>query len=192
MKPTSQFLPKRQSVIYAITERMIRETGTNRRCFGMEVADRYLRMTAEDDQEVPFRITRGGNGDADKKHNGQILGRYLDGVVKTLPADLEDAWVLSLPEPYRAECERELGRRRGVLPVLLAQIDESNDTAGVGRLVQEFGELITAISPALADGVVDEKDLPHMVRILDEADDVLMAVIALRKRFAGLKEGAPA
>ncbi len=192
MKPTSQFLPKRQSVIYAITERMIRESGTNRRCFGMEVADRYLRMTAEDDQEVPFRITRGGNGDADKKHNGQILGRYLDGVVKTLPADLEDAWVLSLPEPYRAECERELGRRRGVLPVLLAQIDESNDTAGVGRLVQEFGELITAISPALADGVVDEKDLPHMVRILDEADDVLMAVIALRKRFAGLKEGAPA
>lgn len=192
MKPTSQFLPKRQSVIFAITERMIRETGTNRRCFGMEVADRYLSMTAEDDQEVPFRITRGGNGDADKKHNGQILGRYLDGVVKTLPADLEDAWVLSLPEPYRAECERELGRRRGVLPVLLAQIDESNDTAGVGRLVQEFGELITAISPALADGVVDEKDLPHMVRILDEADDVLMAVIALRKRFAGLKEGAPA
>lgn len=192
MKPTSQFLPKRQSVIYAITERMIRETGTNRRCFGMEIADRYLAMTAEDDQEVAFRITRGGNGDADKKHNGQILGRYLDGVVKTLPADLEDAWVLSLPEPYRAECERELGRRRGVLPVLLAQIDESNDTAGVGRLVQEFGELITAISPALADGVVDEKDLPHMVRILDEADDVLMAVIALRKRFAGLKEGAPA
>lgn len=190
MKPATHFLPKRQSVLYAITERMLRETGTNRRCFGMEVADRYLQLTAEDDQEVPFRITRGGDGDADKKHNGKILGRYLDGVVKTLPADLEDAWVLSLPDVYRSECERELGRRRGILPIPMPHLDESNDVAGIGRVMSEMGDLVTSLGPALADGVIDEKDLPHVRKILNEADDVLVAVITLRKRFAAISGSA--
>jgi hypothetical protein len=186
MKQATHFLPKRQSVIYAHTERMIRETGTNRRSFAMEVADRYLQLVAEDDREVPFRITLGGDLDADKKHNGQILGRYLDAVVKTLPADLEDAWVMSLPDTYRAECERDLGRRRGILPISIPQIEDSNDTAGVGRLMGEFGDLVTSLSPALSDGVIDEKDLPHVAKILNEADDVMVAVLTLRKRFSAL------
>ncbi|MBH1529905.1 hypothetical protein I5T99_12660 [Stenotrophomonas maltophilia] len=181
MKPKPHFLPKRQTVIYGFTEQMLRDTGSNRRSFAMAVADTYLSLLGEDDREVPFRITLGGDGDADKKHNGQILGRYLDGVVKTLPADLEDAWVMSLPEPYRSNCERELCRRRGVLPVRLDAVGEANQVAGIGELMSDFGDLITAVGPALADGVIDEKDRPHATRIVAETDDFLIRLIALRK-----------
>ncbi len=181
MKHATHFLPKRQTVIYAFTEQMLRDTGSNRRSFAMAVADMYLNRLAEDDREVPFRITRGGDCDADKKHNGQILGRYLDGVVKTLPSNLEDAWVLSLPEPYRSNCERELGRRRGFLPIRLDAIEESCDTAGVGQLMTDFGELVAALSPAVADGVIDEKDRPYARRIINGTDDMLISLVTFRK-----------
>ena len=181
MKPANHFLPKRQTVIYGFTEQMLRDTGSNRRSFAMAVADLYLQLVAEDDREVPFRVTRGGDGDADKKHNGQILGRYLDGVVKTLPANLEDAWVMSLPDPYRSNCERELARRRGVLPIRLDAIDSARDTVGVGQLMSDFGDLVAAISPAVADGVIDEKDRPHARRIVNETDDMLIRLVTFRK-----------
>lgn len=193
MKHTPHFLPKRQDVIYGFTQQMLRETGLNRRSFAMAVADLYLQRVAEDDREVPFRITLGGDGDADKKHNGQILGRYLDGVVKTLPADLEDAWVLSLPESYRHNCERELARRRGILPIRIDAIDTAADTVGFGRLIKDFGDLCAAISPAVADGVIDEKDRPHGHKIINESDDMVISALTFRKaviRAMGLEQVA--
>lgn len=195
MKPKPHFLPKRQTVIYGFTEQMLRDTGTNRRSFAMVVADQYLSMYAQDDREVPFRITLGGegDGDADKKHNGQILGRYLDGVVKTLPADLEDAWVMSLPEPYRGNCERALGRRRGILPIRMDAIETSADTVGVGQLMKDFGDLCAAVSPAVADGVIDEKDRPHGQKIINETDDLVISALTFRKaviRAMGLEQKA--
>lgn len=181
MKHATHFLPKRQTVIYAFTEQMLRDTGSNRRSFAMAVADLYLQRVAEDDREVPFRITRGGDSDADKKHNGQILGRYLDGVVKTLPANLEEAWVMSLPEPYLSNCERELARRRGLLPIRIDAIDTAADTAGFGQLCREFGDLCAAISPAVADGVIDERDRPHAQKIANGTDDMIIALLTFRK-----------
>lgn len=183
MKPKPHFLPKRQTVIYGFTEQMLRDTGTNRRSFAMVVADQYLSMYAQDDREVPFRITLGGegDGDADKKHNGQILGRYLDGVVKTLPADLEDAWVMSLPEPYRSNCERELCRRRGVLPIRLDALEASAQTVGIGQMMSDFGDLVSAMTPAMADGVIDEKDRPYVRRIVKETDDMVIGLLTFRK-----------
>ena len=134
-----------------------------------------------------------GDGDADKKHNGQILGRYLDGVVKTLPSDLEDAWVMSLPEPYRSNCERALGRRRGILPIRMDAIETSADTVGVGQLMKDFGDLCAAVSPAVADGVIDEKDRPHGQKIINETDDLVISALTFRKaviRAMGLEQKA--
>lgn len=185
MKREPQFLPPRQCVIYEYTRRMIRETGTNLRSFAMEIADRYLQITAEDDRGLPFRVTRGGNLEADKKHNGQILGRYLDGNVKAMPADLEDAWVLSLPEPYRSDCERDLARRRGHLCVRLETGDDSA-VSGVAQISTEFGELLGAIAPALADGRINEADRVHALQILNKSDDLISAVLSVRRSITAL------
>lgn len=190
MKRTPQILPPRQAVVFDHTLRMLRAGLTNQRSFAMEVADRYLDMTAEDERDVPFRITRGGDGDADKKHNGQILGRYLDGKVKSMPANLEDAWVLSLPEPYRSECERDLARRRGMLAVPMPT-DDGLQVVSVATLFQEYGELVAAIAPAVADGKFGPEDRPHAHKIEVKGDDVIAAVIGMRRAMRqGIEGGA--
>lgn len=186
MKPVRQFLPPRQSVIYGYTRRMLDETATNANSFAMEVAERYLARVAPDQRQVKFRLGEGDDLLSAMRNNGQILRRYMDGTLKVLPADLEEAWVLALPDPYRSECERELGRRRTFYPVRVLESAAGAEAAGMAQLATEVGQLFEALSHALADGRVDEQDLPHVGRILDETDDVIAAVLAIRRRFQSL------
>ncbi len=179
MKPGTQFLPRRQSIIYAVTERMLRETGSNRRSFAMSVAEKYLQITPEDDRTHAFRITSGGKAEDDKKHNGQILGRYLDGTLKVLPADLEDAWVLALPEPYRSDCERDLAIRRGLLAIAMPEGGFS--VASVTEVFGEYAQLVQALAPALADGRLGPEDRKHAAGIKREGHDVIAAILGLMR-----------
>lgn len=190
MKRDRHFLPPRQAVLYGYTRRMLDETAQNANSFAMEVAQRYLEHVAPDVRTVPFKT---GEGDALIKAmaaNGQTLRRYMDGTVKTLPADLEDAWVMSLPEPYRNDCERDLGRRRGMLPVRMP-VDDGVQVASVSRLMEEFGHLMAALAPALADGVINEADRPFAHRILDEGDDMVCAALALMREVRAILPREP-
>ena len=184
MKPARHFLPPLQVVIYGYTRRVFDETAMNAQSFAMALAERYLGMTAPDVRSVPFRL--GDDLAADMRHNGQILRRYMDGTVKVLPADLIDAWVLSLPEPFRGECERDLARRRGLLPVRMAVADGTSRAIGLADLAAEFAQLIEAIAPALADGNIDMTDLPFARRILDESDDLISAVLTVRRQVQAI------
>lgn len=192
MKLGRQFLPSRQQVIYGYTHRLLNETAMNANSFAMQVAENYFAMTAphmHDKKAVPLRMGQGDDLADALKANGQALRRYMDGTVKTLPADLEDAWVLSLPEPYRSDCERDLAARRGLLPIRLALIAADADTAGIGNLMTEFGSLVSALTPATADGVIDERDRPHARRVIDGCNDVVIAALTIQRRFVALLGG---
>lgn len=186
MKGTRQFLPPRQSVVYAHTRRMLDATASNYTTFAMEVAQRYLAMTAPDVRQVKLRTGDGADLIKAMENNAQILRRYMDGTVKTLPADLEDAWVMSLPEPFRSDCERDLARRRGMLSVRLPDCGEAGQTAALATLVQDFGELMSALAPALADGKIEREDRPHAHKILNKSDDLISAVLAHRRPVQAL------
>lgn len=186
MKGVRQFLPPRQQVVYAHTRRMLDATASNYTSFAMDVAERYLSMVAPDVRQVKLRTGEGVELIKAMENNAQVLRRYMDGTVKTLPADLEDAWVMALPEPFRGECERDLARRRGMLAVQIPADDEAAQAVGLSRLAHEFGELMSALAPALADGKLDATDLPYARRILDESDDLISAVVALRRQVQAL------
>lgn len=186
MKGVRQFLPPRQQVVYAHTRRMLDATASNYTSFAMDVAERYLSMVAPDVRQVKLRTGEGVELIKAMENNAQVLRRYMDGTVKTLPADLEDAWVMALPEPFRGECERDLARRRGMLAVQMPADDEAAQAVGLARLAHEFGELMSALAPALADGKLDATDLPYARRILDESDDLISAVVALRRQVQAL------
>jgi len=184
MKPNQQFQPPLQSVVYAFTRRMLDETATNAQSFAMVVADKYLSSTAPDVRTVPFKL---GNDLAnDMRNNGQILRRYMDGTVKMLPADLVDAWVSSLPEPYRGDCERALARRRGLLPVKLIDEGKPADVACLSELTSDFAKLLDAIAPALSDGVITQADMPYARQILDKSDALIAAALSVRGRVQDL------
>jgi pyruvate,orthophosphate dikinase len=57
----------------------------------------------------------------------------------------------------------------------------SIDVSGVGQLMKDFGDLCAAISPAVADGVIDEKDRPHGHKIINECDDMVISALTFRK-----------
>lgn len=186
MKRVLHFLPPRQTVLFAYTRRMLDETATNANTFAMAVAEKHLLRTAADVRTVPFKLGEGDALLAAMKANGQTLRRYMDGSVKVLPADLEDAWVLALPEPYRSDCERDLAQRRGRCSIALPEPGEAGEVASLGRLAAEFGQLLEALAPALADGRLCQADLPHARRILEESTDLITAVLRLQRQVTAL------
>jgi hypothetical protein len=190
MKPEPQFLRPRSVVVFDHTRRMLNATSLCVRKFAMRVAEEYVRLVAPADRQVPFRL---GVSDVEllraEKHNAQQLGRYMDGTLKALPADLEDAWVLALPEPYRSDCERELAKRRGRYAEKRMAEDSAGQAVGLGDLTREFGDLVQALAPALADGHLSEADLPHARQILNESDDLIAAVCAVRRQVTNLLPG---
>lgn len=187
MKPAPQFLPTRSAVVFAHTRRMLAVTSQCVRKFAMRVAEQYVERVAPNDRHVPFRL---GVSDLElfraEKHNAQQLGRYMDGTIKALPADLEDAWVMALPEPYRSDCERELAERRGRYAEKQLSADAAGSAAGLVDLSREFGELVQVLAPALADGRLDADDLPHARRILTEATDLICAVLSVQRQVTAL------
>jgi hypothetical protein len=126
-----------------------------------------------------------------EKHNAQQLQRYMDGTIKVLPADLEDAWVLALPEPFRSECERELAARRGRYSERRMEQTEGGQAVGIGHILAEFGQLMEALGPALADGQITDADLPHAKRILAESDDVITALLSVRRAVTSILPNGP-
>ena len=190
MKSKAQYLPPRQTVIYGYTRRMLDETNLNAQSFSMSVAENYIANTAPDVRHVPLQLGHGEKLCHAMKNNAQTIRRYMDGTVKTLPADLEDAWVKSLPEPYRSECERDLARRRGMLMIPMPADGETADAENLSNLAKEFGDLVHALAPALADGHFDKNDLRHARKILNESDDLISAVLTLRRKATELLQEA--
>lgn len=186
MKREPHFQPPRQSVIYGYTRRMLDETGGNASTFAMALAEAYTARVAPDVRAVPLRLGEGDDLYRAMKNNAQILRRFMDGSVKVLPADLEDAWVGSLPEPYRSNCERDLAARRGLLMVRPARTSMPADVATVATLLKEMGELCEALAPAITEGRISAEVVSHAQRIVREADDVLSIVIALKQQAAAL------
>jgi len=186
MKRESQFQPPRQSVIFRYTRQMLDETATNANSFAMDVAERYTRSVAPDVRHAAFRMGEGDDLIAALRNNGQVLRRFMDGSVKTLPADVEDAWVMALPEPYRSDCERELAQRRGRWSTPELPDTESGQAIGLAQLMADVAQLFEALAPALADGKITADDLPHARRILKESDDLIAGVLAVRRMVTEL------
>lgn len=181
MKPELQFLPPRQYELTHSARRVFDETALNSQSFAMRVAELYLKRTAPDVRNVPFRL--GDDPAADMRANAQTLRRYMDGTVKAMPADLEDAWVLALPEPYRSECETALARRRGRLSVLAPDDVQGADAHALAGVMGASGELCAQFGRALSDGRIDARE---RARMLAQSDSVIAAVLQFR---AALTQG---
>jgi hypothetical protein len=183
------YQPLRSAIVFAHTRAFFDETGYCASQFGMEVAELYVARVAPDLREQGPNFKLGVTTDelcAAQRHNGQLIRRYMGGIeLKVFPADLEDAWVLALPEPYRGDCERALARGRGMLPFWLA-MGEGAASLSVGAMAVEFGELVQALAPTLADGQFTREDLPHARRILDEADGLIASVLSVRAQIEDL------
>lgn len=142
---------------------------TKRRAYSDDVRATYERRTAIEDRCIDFHHS--ADSDDDLRANNQLLMRMLDGTVR-LPADLEEAVVLALPEKARWDLIRRLSARYGLLAV--PEPVESVGSAHLAELVKHFGEALQAYGPLLDDGVIDVKDDPALLdKAIGETSDLL-------------------
>jgi hypothetical protein len=162
----------RSRTIFRHTETALRATGLTRQAFACKVADEYQARVSADERIVEFHI--GSTADAiEKAHkaNDQIIKRFLSGTVK-LPADLEESWIAALPQPQRADCERELAQRYGFLGARAAVSEQAARTLCTAKVVIEFGQMLQEIAHVMADNDVTVKDLPALHRAAKELRDL--------------------
>lgn len=178
MRPAPQFLPPRSAVVFAYTRRMLDSTAMCVRKFSTALAEQYMALVAPDMRTVPFRwgVTMDDLIKAEC-HNAQIVGRYMDGTVKVLPADLEDAWLLALPEPFRSDCERDLARRRGRMSFEIPYLGTPEADA-IAPVLTESGELFAKWGRAMADNTLT---VPELLEVQKESDDVIAAVLRFKQ-----------
>lgn len=188
----------RSQTILRHTQKAIREGALKVLPFSEVVADRYLADVAPEQRTVPLREQGEAmeTALAAKKHNGQVIDRLARGIVKSFPADLEDAWVASLPQPFRDLCEQDLAARRGHVPVKDPRDAEApaQQTADLSALLREVGASATKLAPIFADGKVDAGDLPHIGPALEQLATLITATLQLHQRLTGVvldAHGAP-
>lgn len=153
------------------------------RCYAGHVTEHYLRSVPLHARHVPLQHT--ADPYADERHNAQVITRFCADDVR-MPVEIEEALVLSLPEPFRTELQRELAERLGLLAAPLPAADGARDHVLTAELLRETGEFLAAIAPALEDGSLTAADLPHLRRAALELRDVQARAASIQARLAGI------
>lgn len=92
--------------------------------------------------------------------------RWLCGDID-MPSWLEEAWVQALDHDYRERCLNELASRHGLIAAraLLADVPA---VCTFGQLVAGLGHAVELGSAVLADGQIDEQDLPLLPTFVEK------------------------
>jgi tRNA(Met) C34 N-acetyltransferase TmcA len=185
----SQYREPRSAVICRATTECIRNSGHTDTSFAQAVAESYMQRVAPAERVVQFHVgTDLASIDVAHKRNAKIVERFRDGTVK-LPADLEEAWVAAMPQPWRDDCERELARRYGFLGARAPEIVPNAGVLQVAGLALEVGHTLEALAQVMADGKVDASDVPALLRALRESRDLAAELETLQARIqAALEE----
>ena len=157
--------------------------------FAQRLADAYHAATPLPDRVIELHA--GTTADAQlraMKQNATTVSRLVSGAIR-FPLDLLDAWAQALPDGLDLEFRREMARRLGFLGALPPS--GAGSTSDVGALAAEFGQTISALAPLLADGRIDARDCPALVRqALREGTDLMAAWMTLQAQLlAALPDG---
>ena len=158
--------------------------------FAPVVCERYLDTTPLSARVLPIRKpceTDVDRYEADRIANLRYVQRLLSGELKQFPADIEDAWIDCLPEPYRGDLDRALSERRGYLAVRAPSA--ASHAANLADALTRAGESTVALAPIFENGVIDADDLPHIakaLRAIHAQQSVLSSIVGQMEQLIGL------
>lgn len=175
-----QYQEPRSQVVFRHTAHCIRNSGHTDKSFASEIAESYMRLVAPGERIVQFHVgTDLDSIDRAQSRNAKIIERFINGTVK-LPADLEEAWVAALPQPWRGACERELAQRYGFLGVREPAPQPAAGMIGAAGVLVEIGHVMEALAAVVADGKVTPADVPALQRLVREARDATAELETVR------------
>lgn len=185
---------RRDDVIRHHFDLAVRYSGETAEGLCTRAVDLYLERTPLHARHIAFQPP-GRDPYTAQRHNAQHVRRFLglSAPDVRLPVEFEEAIVLALPDPFRGECLRELSQRVGLLAAKTPDPTKS-PLLGPADLMRECADVITALAPALHDGVYGSDDLPAIALALGHLSDVSGAVASLRQQLcdAQLRITAPA
>ncbi len=150
---------RRDETVFRHTAKMLQETGTSDETFADRVVSRYLALVPADSRSIAFLLDETVDAFYRARMNAQKIMRYADPDANArLPAELEEAWVLELDEPYRGDCVRDLAKRYGLLDVPLPESLPASDVQNVSTLSKRFSDALGALAPLIEDGRIDSAD----------------------------------
>lgn len=172
-----------------ITARAVRDTRDGVVGFADRVADHYLEHTSEEHRRVPLKPLLGDISQisAAQKANRQTVDRYIKGEVKTFPCDLEEAWVAALQAPFQDEALRLLSARHGLLAAKARAPGEALES--LSDATHAFSAFLGGMAPIVADGVIDERDQPHLKSALEELADLQAAMASIQSQLTAALPG---
>jgi hypothetical protein len=153
--------------------------------FSRAVVAYYFANTPESSVNTNLRqpsTTSAARLEEDEKHNRQIVERLMKGVVKTFPADLEEAWVMALPDTYREQALRDLAARYGLLPARAVQVADFQ--ASAATLMKAIAQVMETFAPIAQDGVINHLDRPHLKPFLASIADAQGVLASLAHQAA--------
>lgn len=162
----------RDQVLLAYATQMIARTHLSQDDFGQRLSAQLHRLIPEraTAANVPDfeALARGNDTAAFLRASGawsRRINRWLSGEVE-VPGWIEEAWVQALTGEFQEHCLNELASRHGLSG---ARALEGNACpVGVfGQLVARLGQTVELGSEILADGKIDEADLPLLPEFID-------------------------
>jgi len=180
----------RSAVLFRAWFEMHQATGCSMQTFAARLVEHYHASVPEPLRAVTFKV--GGDVFRDATTNGQHVARFMNPDATTrMPVDLEESWVAALGGDFTLRCRRLLARRYGLLGVPVASLAQGADMREASSLTAEFGEVLGAMAPALADGRIDAADAAHLPKLINELDDLCAAAVAVRARAQAVLDGLP-
>lgn len=178
MTQQRHFVALRAQVLFRYTIEAIRNSGLDDQSFAALVAEAYMASVAPSERIIAFHIgTDTATIDQANKRNAKLIERFRNGTVK-LPADLEEAWVAALPEPWRMDCARELARRYGFMGARSPE-GAAGSVLSTARMCIELGESLQAMADVHPSGANDGCPLPALRRARKEMQDLQAEVATL-------------
>jgi hypothetical protein len=166
----------------------LRKSALTDRAYGQAVADLYMQRTPPHARSIEFHATRDPYDD--ERANAQIVRRQLLGEVARMAVDLEEALILALPEPFRGACLRDLAARLDLLAAPRPAADPARQTAHLGEMTKDAGEVLIALAPMFKDGRIDAADAPLAHGALDAIARSMAMLVTLDATIRGSAAGS--
>lgn len=168
----------RGETVFRYVRKQLNERRITKETFAMNMVEEYHSRVSLAARRIEFS----SNGDKFRQAttNAQRFFRFEDLTAAGLPADLEEAAVAALEEPYRTECRRALAARYGLLDVPVPKVEGINPVQSVAAFTREFSGALGSLAECVADGKVTAEDaehaaaaLPHLRSVIATAEGLL-------------------
>lgn len=181
----------RDAIIAGHVAAAMRHTRLSYEAFAQSVMDHYHASTADTLRNIQFHPVPRTDPYPAMRANAQLVRRMVEGTAVRMPVEIEESVVLSLPEPYRGTCLRELAARYGLLAAEVPKATAEGQAASLGALLTRCGQSINALAPMLEDGAITGADAHLAPAALAELDHLIAAattLVACIRQFAGQGE----